>query len=139
MNGIAGMNIEGARRVMETTSAEVANQYLRFGWNLINQYYVEATPDQPAMVKYVLAFVRKLEDTREIAIIEDPAEVNQYLIRGWKLVDKHVTNSDLPDGRHERIHFVLAWQTDDEPLRPGTGPEVSKTRNASPIESNDDS
>jgi len=37
---MSGMNVESARRVMETTCPDTANQYLRFGWKLINQYVV---------------------------------------------------------------------------------------------------
>jgi len=74
------MNIDGARRVMETTCQETANQYLRFGWRLINQYVVEATPDTPAAVKYVLASIQRLEDTRLVVPLSDPAIVNQYEI-----------------------------------------------------------
>jgi hypothetical protein len=113
------MNIEGARRVMETTSHETANQYLRFGWSLINQYVVEATADEPRMVKFVLASVRRLEDTRQIVDLTEPNEVNEYLSLGWKLIDKHVTCSDSAQ-RHETMRFILAWQSDDPPLRPGS-------------------
>ena len=88
------MNIEGTRRVMETTSHETANQYLRFGWNLINQYVVPATADSPATVTYVLASVRRLEDTRQVLVLNDPDAVNDYLDLGWKLIDKHVTTAD---------------------------------------------
>jgi len=114
------MNIEGALRVMETTSHETANQYLRFGWSLINQYVVEATVDRPAAVTYVLASVRRLEDTRQLVTLTDGEEVNQYLRLGWKLIDRHVTSSDSPERRHETIHFVLAWQSDEPPQRPGS-------------------
>jgi hypothetical protein len=114
------MDIEGTRRVMETTSHETANQYLRFGWSLINQYVVEATADQPSAVKYVLASVRRLEDTRQVIGLVDPDEVNEYLALGWKLIDKHVTASESGDRRHETLHFVLAWQRDEPPALPGS-------------------
>lgn len=113
------MNIEGARRVMETTSHETANQYLRFGWSLINQYVVEATAERPAAVTYVLASVRRLEDTRQVVTLTDGEQVNQYLRLGWKLIDRHVTSSESPEKRHETIHFVLAWQSDEPPQLPG--------------------
>jgi hypothetical protein len=113
------MNIESTRRVMETTCPETANQYLRFGWSLINQYVVEATPDTPARVKYVLASIRRLEDTKSVVTLSDPAAVNDYLALGWKLVDKYVTAASDVERRDERLHFILAWQTDDPPLRPG--------------------
>ena len=32
------MELGGARQVLETTSQETANQYIRFGWKLINQH-----------------------------------------------------------------------------------------------------
>lgn len=113
------MNLESTRRVMETTCPETANQYLRFGWSLINQYVIEATPDTPAMVKYVLASIRRLEDTRRVVTLTDPAAVNEHLALGWKLIDKHVTASADPERRDELLHFILAWQSDDEPLHPG--------------------
>src|SRR5690349_19153047 len=100
------MNIDGARRVMETTCQETANQYLRFGWRLINQYVVEATPDSPAMMKYVLASIQRLEDTRLVVPLTDPAVVNQYLELGWRLIDKYVTASPDPDHRDERLHYI---------------------------------
>jgi hypothetical protein len=121
------MSIEGTRRVMETSSHETANQYLRFGWSLINQYVVGATDDSPAMVKYVLASVRRLEDTRQVAVFIDPDEVNAHLSLGWKLIDKHVRSADPAEGRHETLHFVLAWQSDDPPARPGAAPVVAKS------------
>jgi len=113
------MKIDGARRVMETTCQETANQYLRFGWRLINQYVVDATPDTPATVKYVLASIQRLEDTRLVVPLTDPAIVNQYLELGWRLIDKYVTASTDPDRRDELLHYIVAWQTDDPPMRPG--------------------
>jgi hypothetical protein len=118
------MNLEGTRRVIETTSHETANQYLRFGWNLINQYVTEATEDRPASVTYVLASVRRLEDTRELLVLSDPDEVNDFLNLGWKLIDKHVTASAAAKKRQETIHFVLAWQSEEPPARPGSVPPV---------------
>ena len=126
------MNLEGTRRVLETTSHETANQYLRFGWNLINQYVVEATAGQPAMITYVLASVRRLEDTRRIEVLADPQQVNQFLSLGWKLIDKHVTTSEHGEHRHETIHFVLAWQSDEQPLRPGADNEVRQIVSSMP-------
>ena len=111
---------------METTSHETANQYLRFGWNLINQYVTEATVDRPASVTYVLASVRRLEDTRELLVLSDPDEVNDYLNLGWKLIDKHVTTAEAAKKRHETIHFVLAWLSDEPPARPGAVPPVTR-------------
>jgi hypothetical protein len=113
------MNSDGARRVMETTSYETANQYLRFGWRLINQHVVEATAGQPATVKYVLASVRRLEDTRHVVILSDPQAVNQHLSLGWKLIDKYLTAPEPPEPRHETPHFILAWQSDETPQWPG--------------------
>ena len=103
---MAVMNIEGTRRVMETTSHETANQYLRFGWSLINQYVVEATSDQPAAVTYVLASVRRLEDTRQLVTLTDGQAVNEYLTLGWKLIDKYVTCDVTAERRDETIHFA---------------------------------
>ena len=123
------MNIEGTRRVMETTSHETANQYLRFGWSLINQYVVEATVDQPAAVTYVLASVRRLEDTRQLVNLTDGQVVNEYLTLGWKLIDRHVTSDESADHRHESMNFVLAWQSEDPPLLPGSIPPVKREFN----------
>ncbi len=114
------MNIDGTRRVMETTCQDTANQYLRFGWSLINQYVIEATPDTPATVKYVLASIRRLEDTRQVITLTDPAAVNDHLDLGWKLIDKYVTSLPEADRRDEILYFILAWQTDDPPQRPGS-------------------
>jgi hypothetical protein len=116
---MSGMNVESARRVMETTCPETANQYLRFGWKLINQYVVEATADTPATVKYVLASVRRLDDTRQMMTLTDAAVVNEYLDLGWKLIDKHVTASSDPERRDETLHFIVAWQSDEPPQYPG--------------------
>jgi hypothetical protein len=121
---MSGMSNESARRVMETTCPDTANQYLRFGWKLINQYVVEATADTPAQVKYVLASVRRLDDTRQVLTLTDPDAVNVYLELGWKLIDKHVSASDDSPRRHEVLHFVLAWQSEEAPQHPGSGPKV---------------
>ena len=120
------MNVESARRVMETTCPDTANQYLRFGWKLINQYVIAATADTPAMVKYVLASVRRLEDTRQVMTLTDPAAVNEYLELGWKLIDKHVTASTDPERRDEILHFIVAWQSDEVPLRPGAARAIAR-------------
>jgi hypothetical protein len=120
------MSIEGARRVMETTSQEVANQYLRFGWSLINQYVVPATADSPTMVKYVLASIRRLEDTRQVAVLTDPAAVNEYLDLGWKLIDKFTTTAGSDARPIEVLNFVMAWQTDEPPELPGSGRPVKQ-------------
>jgi hypothetical protein len=109
---------ETTRRVMETACADTANQYLRFGWKLINQFVTEATADAPAAVKYVLASVRSLEDTRQVITVTDPALVNPYLELGWKLIDKYVTASGDSERRDETPHFVLAWQSEDPPPKP---------------------
>ena len=91
------MNLEGARRVMETTSHDTANQYLRFGWSLINQYVVPATADSPATVKFVLASIRRLEDTRQVVVLTEAQAVNDYLALGWKMIDKYKTALDTTD------------------------------------------
>ena len=38
---------------------------------------------------------------------------------GWKLIDKHVTAAQTGEQRDETLHFVLAWQSEDPPARPG--------------------
>jgi len=112
------MSLEGARRVMETSSAETANQYLRFGWKLINQFVIPATADAPSVVNYVLASLRGLEDTKQVLSLSDPHAVNEHLHAGWKLIDEYVT-SGSDERREETLHFVLAWQSIDEPVHPG--------------------
>ena len=126
------MNIDGTRRVMETSSQDTANQYLRFGWRLINQYVVEATANTPATVTYVLASIRRLEDTRHVVPLTDPEQVNQYLELGWRLIDKFVTASNDPDRRDEVLHYVVAWQTDDHPMWPGALPGFQRELDTSP-------
>jgi hypothetical protein len=111
--------IEGARRLMETTDAETVNQYLRFGWKLINQHVVEATHDSPARIKYVLASVRRIEETKELLTLDDTSAVNEYLDLGWTLIDKFVT-ATATETRDEAIHFIVAWQTEGEPIKPGS-------------------
>src|ERR1051325_1294786 len=101
------MTIEGARRVMETSSYETANQYLRFGWKLINQHVAEPTADSPTRMIYVLASVRSLEDTRELLCLSDVDEVNAHLQLGWRLIDRYVTAAEPGGQRHEEIQFVL--------------------------------
>lgn len=113
------MDIEGARRVMETTCHDTANQYLRFGWKLINQHIIPATEDSPSKVNYVLASLRSIEDTRQLVTETDWQTVNRYLALGWKLVDKYVTSSTDEVRRHELLHFVLAWQREEDPVYPG--------------------
>ena len=130
------MTLEGTRRVMETTSHDTANQYLRFGWSLINQYVVEPTGNEPRAVKYVLASVRRLEDTRQVLVLTDMAEVNAHLDLGWKLLDKYVTGSDSPERRDETMHFVVGWQSEDAPQRLGS-PRVTQEA-FSPIDTVDD-
>src|SRR4051812_34067109 len=100
------MDLYGTRRVMDTTSHEVANQYLRFGWNLVNQYVVDATEDRPAEIHFVLASVRHLEDTQVLVMLDDIEQVNEHLNLGWRLIDKQITSSDDPSRRHETIQFV---------------------------------
>ncbi len=111
--------IEGARRLMETTDAETVNQYLRFGWKLINQHVVEAAHDSPARVKYILASVRRIEETKELLTLDDTTKVNEHLALGWTLIDKFVTSSAV-ESRHEAIHFIVAWQADGLPIKPGS-------------------
>ena len=112
------MNLEGARRVMETTSVDTANQYLRFGWKVINQYVAPAAPGSPAVVNYVLASLRSLEDTKQVVTLTEPDQVNEYLKAGWTLIEKYATSSSR-SRREETIHFVLAWQSVEEPVHRG--------------------
>jgi hypothetical protein len=79
------------------------------------------------MVNYVLASVRRLEDTRAVMDLTDPDEVNQYLNLGWKLIDKRVAACDSPERRNEVLHYVLAWQSDEVPARPGSTPPMART------------
>lgn len=126
------MNIDGARRVMETTCQETANQYLRFGWRLINQYVIDATADSPATMKYVLASIQRLEDTRLVVPLTDPNVVNEYLELGWRLIDKYVTASTDPARRDELLHYIVAWQTDDPPMWPGESPSYKRRLDPTP-------
>jgi len=111
------MSLDGTRQVMETTSAETVNQYLRFGWKLINQYVTPARADSPAVVTYVLASVRSLEDTKEVVSIVDAGAANLYLKAGWTLIDKCLLSSTR-GRRKEVLHYVLAWQGIDVPIHP---------------------
>jgi len=113
------MDYTGARKVLETTSWETANEYLRFGWKLINQRLIPATPDQPEMVSYVLGSFRAITDTRQLVILEDVELVNQHLDLGWTLIDEYLTQASDTEHRHEAIHYVLAWQQDGVPINPG--------------------
>jgi hypothetical protein len=109
-----------AQRIMETTSPDSANHYLRFGWKLLNQYRLPATEDSPERVRYVLAAVAGLGDTRRLLSLQTVDEVNAYLELGWRLVDKYVTTEPDVEGRHEAIHFIVAWQLEGDPPAPGT-------------------
>jgi hypothetical protein len=115
------MNTLGARQVMETTSYETANQYIRFGWKLVNQHVVEATDEQPARMNYVLASLQTLQDTRRLTTLHDTPSVNAHLERGWKLIDQYVTSAK-GRARQQTIHFVLAWQSEDPPVFPSADP-----------------
>lgn len=113
------MSVIGTRRIMETTSPETANYYLRFGWKLLNQYTVPATADTPEKVRYVLASVVGVEDTRRLITLQDTDEVNAHLELGWRLIEKYVTTDENPERRQETLRFVLAWQRDEDPPMPG--------------------
>jgi hypothetical protein len=118
------MELARARQIVETTSPETVNQYLRFGWKLVNQHIMEPRDGLPARVNYILASFRALEDTRQVVTLDDVDQVNQYLELGWRLIDKVVMQSNLEGPRHEQIRFVLAWSSDQPPQLPGMG-EVS--------------
>jgi hypothetical protein len=115
------MELARARQVVETTSPETVNQYLRFGWKLVNQCVLEPRDGLPARVNYILASFRALEDTRQLVTLDDVQQVNQYLALGWRLIDKTVTQGNLEGPRHEQIQFVLAWTNDEPPRLPGMG------------------
>jgi hypothetical protein len=115
------MELARARQVVETTSSETVNQYLRFGWKLVNQCVLEPRDGLPARVNYILASFRALEDTRQLLTLSDVEQVNQHLELGWRLIDKTVTQSNLEGPRHEQIQFVLAWMSDEPPKIPGMG------------------
>jgi hypothetical protein len=115
---MAGMETNDARRLIETASYETANQYLRFGWKMVNQYVAAATADRPSEVRYVLASVRSLADVKDMVECSDAAGVNAYLAAGWQLIDKYLTSSEAPERRHETLHFVLAWQSEEPPVHP---------------------
>ena len=120
------MSVLGTRQIMETTSPDTANHYLRFGWKLLNQYTIPATPDTPEKVRYVLAAVVGVEDTRRLITLSDTAEVNAYLQLGWRLLEKYVTTDENLERRQEAVHFILAWQRDEDP--PVPGPEAPRRR-----------
>ena len=55
-----------------------------------------------------------LEETRLTCEVRSVREMNLYLAAGWKLVLTYVKH--LSDSQEPR--FVLAWQTDDQPVVP---------------------
>lgn len=120
------MELARARQVIETTSPETVNQYLRFGWKLVNQYVLEPRDGMPARVNYILASFKALEDTRQVKTIEDVEELNQYLELGWRLIEKYVTQANFEGPRHEQVRFVVAWSSDEPPQLPGMG--IVRTR-----------
>jgi hypothetical protein len=115
------MDLQRARHIVETHSPETVNQYLRFGWKLVNQHVIEAREGHPPKVKYVLASFRALEDTKRLITLSDVAQINEYLDLGWRLIEKYVTQSAPEGPRHEQVHFVLAWSHDEPPKLPGMG------------------
>lgn len=113
------MELARARQIIETTNPETVNQYLRFGWKLVNQYTLEPRDGMPARINFVLASFRSLEDTRQVIALESTEQVNQHLQLGWRLIDKIVTQGNVEGPRHESIQFVLAWMIDEPPQTPG--------------------
>lgn len=111
------MEILGTRRVMETTSHEEVNQYIRFGWKLLSQRVIPGTDESPPETRFVLASIQTLEDTRFLVHTSSWDEANEYLRCGWRLIEKFVTSADQ-EQRSETLHFVLAWQLDYEPTYP---------------------
>jgi hypothetical protein len=122
------MDLARARHIVETYSPDTVNQYLRFGWKLVNQHVVETRDGQPPKVKYVLASFRSLEDTRQLETLTDVNAVNAHLELGWRLIEKFVVQSQ-PDGpRHEQVNYVLAWAHDEPPRVPGLGDAQTTVR-----------
>lgn len=115
------MELARARQVIETSSPETVNQYLRFGWKLVNQHVLEPRDGSPARVNYILASFRALEDTREVRSVDDVEELNQLLQLGWRLIDKYVTQASAEGPRQEQMRFVVAWSLDEPPRLPGMG------------------
>ena len=115
------MELGSARQIIETTSPDTVNQYLRFGWKLVNQYVLEPRDGSPARVNYILATFRAIEDTRQVVTLEDVDQLNQYLDLGWRLIDKIVVQSNLEGPRHEQIRFVITWCNNEPPKVPGMG------------------
>ena len=56
----------------------------------------------------------KIEDTKLTAEVTSSRELNQYLNEGWVLILSYVKH--LSDSQQPR--FVVAWQSDDKPVRP---------------------
>lgn len=56
----------------------------------------------------------KLEDTKLTTEIGSSRELNQYLQAGWVLILSYVKHSH--DAQEPR--FVVAWQSDEKPVRP---------------------
>ena len=55
-----------------------------------------------------------IEETKLTTEVSSTRELNKYLKEGWILILSYVKhNSDTQNPR-----FVLAWQTDDTPVRP---------------------
>jgi hypothetical protein len=63
------------------------------------------------------ASVRSLEDTKQVITLTEPDQVNEYLQAGWTLIGEYVTSSSR-NRREETVHFVLAWQSPEEPGHP---------------------
>ena len=56
----------------------------------------------------------KLEETKLTIEVRSIRELNMYLLAGWVLILSYVKH--LSDTQEPR--FVLAWQTDAEPVMP---------------------
>lgn len=55
-----------------------------------------------------------IEDTKLTTEVGSTIELNKYLRVGWVLILSYVKHSS--DSQQPR--FVVAWQTDDAPIRP---------------------
>ena len=100
------MNIDGTRRVVETTSEDTANQYLRFGWRLINQYVVEATADAPANTAPAMA---------PLWAEDDHAPAARAAANVWRMARPDlfsVRNTSVPAYLQPMVHEVKASRAD---------------------------
>ena len=58
------------------------------------------------------------ELTRQLTEVTDTTAANKLIECGWTLLDSFVRGYGDPTERRETMHYVLAWQQDDEPKFP---------------------